>query len=337
MNLELAKPFTLLAILFFAAWGALHATGPGHGKTMVAAYLLGTKGRVWDAVRLGLIVTFTHTFVVYTLGLGIVFVVDRMRVSGDAVLQRSTFLITFISGIGLWLFGLSLAWARSKKAPAPEHGHAHDHGHDHAHAPLPEKLEAPKTGKRLGLVVAAPVEVAAAAHAHGEHTHADGTTHTHSHGEHTHADGTTHSHDHGSMSEAEHAAHHAREAATQITGIRDLLKLGVAGGIVPCPAAILLIVSSIATATPPLKTFVYLNAFSLGLGSVLVAIATAMVFSRKFLDRALSGDRKKALELLPIVSAVLISFVGLGVAYSAFDPNYQKAREKLSSRFTSKP
>ena len=58
----LREPFSLLVLLLFAGWGATHALLPGHGKTMVAAYLLGTAGRVADALRLGAIVTFTHTF-----------------------------------------------------------------------------------------------------------------------------------------------------------------------------------------------------------------------------------------------------------------------------------
>ena len=61
----------MLVFLLLAAfgWGALHALSPGHGKAMVAAYLVGTRGTPRDAVALGGIVTVTHTIGVFALGL----------------------------------------------------------------------------------------------------------------------------------------------------------------------------------------------------------------------------------------------------------------------------
>ncbi|HEY1275658.1 MAG TPA: hypothetical protein VGF25_12125, partial [Thermoleophilaceae bacterium] len=61
----------VLALLLLAAfgWGALHALSPGHGKAMVAAYLVGTKGKARHAVALGATVTITHTIGVFALGL----------------------------------------------------------------------------------------------------------------------------------------------------------------------------------------------------------------------------------------------------------------------------
>ena len=90
---RMKDPITILTLLAFFGWGALHAKGPGHGKSMVAAYLFGTKGRVWDAVRLGAIVTFTHTFTLYTLGLGLVYLIERLKLSSEqsqTVANRST-------------------------------------------------------------------------------------------------------------------------------------------------------------------------------------------------------------------------------------------------------
>ena len=60
--------FILLLLIAFG-WGALHAISPGHGKTMVAAYLVGTRGTSRDALALGLTVTVTHTLGVFALGL----------------------------------------------------------------------------------------------------------------------------------------------------------------------------------------------------------------------------------------------------------------------------
>ena len=60
----------MLVLLLLAAfgWGALHALSPGHGKAMVAAYLVGTRGSTRDAVLLGATVTVTHTAGVVALG-----------------------------------------------------------------------------------------------------------------------------------------------------------------------------------------------------------------------------------------------------------------------------
>jgi hypothetical protein len=72
------------------------------------------------------------------------------------------------------------------------------------------------------------------------------------------------------------------------------------------------------------KCFVYLTSFSLGLGSVLVAIATAMVISRTYLSRGQEDRlaRSKVFLWLPVFTAGLIALVGVGVAWEAFDPGY---------------
>jgi ABC-type nickel/cobalt efflux system permease component RcnA len=334
MKMKVREPFTLLAVFIFLIWGAGHATTPGHGKTMVAAYLLGTKGRIWDAARLGAIVTFTHTFVLYTFGLGLVFLANWLGLTAsgqDAVFRRGVFLLKLLSGIGLFFFGLGLAWRR-KAALAHGH-HAHGHSHEHVHvAPAPAVLAAPSTGKRLALVAAAPIE---AENGNGPDADArDG--HTHSHDGHTHShDG--HAHSHEGISEDEHAALHAREASSEITSFRDLLALGISGGLVPCPAGILLIISSIALQQSTLKTFIYLNAFSVGLGSVLVAIAMTMVLSRSFLVRSATPKQHGLLDWLPMASAAVVACIGLGIAYDACDPSFARARERLASAFASAP
>ena len=74
----------LLVLLLLAAfgWGAIHALSPGHGKAMVAAYLVGTKGKPRDAVALGAIVTATHTAGVFALGLITLYEIWRDRGGG---------------------------------------------------------------------------------------------------------------------------------------------------------------------------------------------------------------------------------------------------------------
>jgi ABC-type nickel/cobalt efflux system permease component RcnA len=335
MTRRTKDPFAVATILFFLVAGAIHAKGPGHGKTMVAAYLMGTKGRIWDAVRLGAIVTFTHTFALYTFGLGLVYLVDQAK--QQRVATRALFLITLCSGITLAIYGIGLAWRRkrnlakadaaAKEAALAPHTHTHE---------APKPLAA-ASGKRLLLAATIPVEVPAHTHSHGDgghtHSHGDGE-HSHSHDS-AHGDGGhSHAHD-GSMDEAEHAALHAREAATEISSWRDLLTLGISSGLTPCPAGFTLIVWSLSLPEQStLKAFVYLNAFSLGLGSVLVGIAVLMVLSKKYLASAFSGKRARWLQVLPVYSAMLVAVIGGTICYEAFDPNYKNAIAKVSRVFT---
>jgi len=113
----------LLIVLLVAAfgWGAIHALSPGHGKAMVAAYLVGTRGTPRDAIALGGIVTATHTAGVFALGL------VTLGLS-HWVLPEDLFpYLNLLSG--LLVVGVGLSVLRRQK---PTHHH-HDHGHGHDH------------------------------------------------------------------------------------------------------------------------------------------------------------------------------------------------------------
>lgn len=106
--------------------GMLHTLEPGHGKSVIAAYLVGTRGRTLDAVILGLITAFTHTFSVIVLGVIFKFVSERAFVGP---VQTSFQLIAglMILGVGIWvLYG-------GIKGRYHSHPHIHDHEHDHDH------------------------------------------------------------------------------------------------------------------------------------------------------------------------------------------------------------
>jgi nickel/cobalt transporter (NicO) family protein len=79
----LGKPLTpaLIVLGLGAAFlaGMAHALTPGHGKAMVGAYLVGTRGTVWDAVLLGIVVTVTHTAGVYLLGFLCLWLTTRIQ------------------------------------------------------------------------------------------------------------------------------------------------------------------------------------------------------------------------------------------------------------------
>ena len=66
---ELSVPLVMGALLAVMVWGAGHALTPGHGKTIVAAYLIGSRSTPWHALYLGLTVTLTHTLGIFALGL----------------------------------------------------------------------------------------------------------------------------------------------------------------------------------------------------------------------------------------------------------------------------
>jgi nickel/cobalt transporter (NicO) family protein len=118
----------VLLLLGALGWGALHALSPGHGKAMVAAYLVGTRGSSRDAVVLGATVTVTHTIGVFALGL------VTLALSQYVLPERLYPWLTLASGLMVVLVGAGVLRSRLRRASAHEHhGHAHDHEHHHDH------------------------------------------------------------------------------------------------------------------------------------------------------------------------------------------------------------
>jgi ABC-type nickel/cobalt efflux system permease component RcnA len=122
-----------LAVLLALVLGAAHAALPGHGKTVMAAYIAGRRGRPRDAVTVGAIVTLTHTGGVLVLGL---LLTATASVAGDVVLSW----LGIASGILVAAVGVAmLISVVRKRAPARDHhhdqlhGHSHGHDHDHGH------------------------------------------------------------------------------------------------------------------------------------------------------------------------------------------------------------
>ena len=114
----------VLVLLLLAAfgWGALHALSPGHGKAMVAAYLVGTRGRPRHAIALGATVTVTHTIGVFALG------VVTLALS-EYVLPEDLYpWLTLSSGLLVVAIGAGVLRSRVRKA---RHAHAHHHHHEH--------------------------------------------------------------------------------------------------------------------------------------------------------------------------------------------------------------
>ena len=224
--------------------GGMHALEPGHGKTVVAAYLIGTKGEKIDAVILGLVVTLTHTFSVILLAIAAKVASTRMTLT-DESLHGYIGLVAglLILAVGIWM----LVQRIRGKDPFHHHGHSHPHHHNHDH------------------------------------------NHNYDH---------NHSHVHGKKKE----------------GYWQLFLLGVSGGMVPCPAAIAILLASLGTGRLG-EGLIYILLFSLGLASVLIAIGITVVSAGKFAGRFL--DARQFANKIAIVSAGLITLIGAATLISS--------------------
>jgi ABC-type nickel/cobalt efflux system permease component RcnA len=249
-----------MALLVAMVLGAFHALEPGHGKTVVAAYLVGARGTARHALILGLIVTASHTAGVYLLG-GVTFYASQ-----HVVPERLYPWLSLGSGITIAVLGAVLFLRRYAGAD-DDHGH-HHHGHHHHH------------------------------HAH-PHEHAHGPDHGHGP-----TDGHAHD-DHGS----DH--HHHDEAIS----LRSLVALGVSGGIIPCPAALVVLLSALSMHRVGFG-LVLIVAFSVGLAAVLVAIGLLMVYARRLMTR-FREDGPWIRRWLPLTSSAVMTLLGLGIAVQA--------------------
>jgi len=139
----------LLAVLLSLLLGAGHAALPGHGKTVLAAYLAGQRGRPRDAVAVGATVTFAHTAGVLAIGL---LLASGTALAGETLLRWLGLLsgVVVVAVGGGMLASVLSARHRSAHSHSHDHDHAHDHGHDHARGPGHYHHE-PGRGGRLGL------------------------------------------------------------------------------------------------------------------------------------------------------------------------------------------
>jgi ABC-type nickel/cobalt efflux system permease component RcnA len=133
---EIGWSVMLLGMLAAFAFGAVHALSPGHGKTLVAAYLVGSRGTARHAVFLGLMVTFTHTISVFALGL------VTLYLSRFVLPETITPILGAISGVTIVWVGATLLYRRTvgqRMAPPPP-GLVHHHGDGRVHTHVPEEV-----------------------------------------------------------------------------------------------------------------------------------------------------------------------------------------------------
>jgi ABC-type nickel/cobalt efflux system permease component RcnA len=238
---ELGWEIVLAALAVAVALGAFHALEPGHGKTLVAAYLVGSRGTFKQALLLGLIVTASHTAGVYLLGAA------TLYASQYIVPERLYPWLALASGLMIAALGLTLLARRIS---------ADDHSRNHAH-----------------------------------HHH--------------------HHHDH----DRDHAHLHHHHETTQNVSLKQLIALGVSGGIVPCPAALVVLLSAVSLHRIGFGLLLIV-AFSVGLAAVLIAVGMLMVYARRFMAR-FRGDGMVVTRWLPVTSSAFIALFGLGLTWQA--------------------
>ena len=340
VNQPLTLQLAIVALVVSFVLGGLHALTPGHGKAIVAAYLVGSKGRVIDAIFLGVVVTITHTFSVIVLG--IVMLVAQGFAPEDIVPWLSLFSGVLIVGIGAWLLTRNMKQYYSGGAQSDAHGHQHPHPHEHSHEhEHSHGHDHPHD------------------HNHGhddEHGHDDDHSHDHDH-DHPHADdhdhGHDHSHDHSHDDDHDHdhphaddhdhghdPAHehshdddhghsqdqvlthshggrtHSHVVPSERTGFWGLLSLGISGGIVPCVDALIGLLFAISL-NKLVWGLIILCAFSFGLAAVLVAIGILMVMAKPVIER-FTGEGIW-LQRLPMISAAVVILLGAILVFKAFN------------------
>jgi nickel/cobalt exporter len=212
--------------------GAFHALEPGHGKTVVAAYLVGSRGTACYALMLGLIVTVTHTAGVYILGAATL-LASRYVVPEHLSPWLGVTSGLIIAGLGCRLF--LRRYARANQAYPHAHAHSHSQAHSHANHPTQGFEE--------------------------EHNHA--------HGYHSHPS-QLHPHHMPSM-----------------VSLRELLALDITGGIIPCPAVLVVLLSALSLNRVGFGLLLIV-AFSFGLAAVLIAIGILLVGSHGEYDTMVS-------------------------------------------------
>ncbi len=264
---ELTAGVALFGLLFAVLLGGLHAMSPGHGKTIVGAYLIGSRGTTRHAAFLGLTVTITHTAGVFALG------VATLLASEYVVPERFFPILSLVSGaivVGLG-FGLLIRRLRGVLG-----------GHSHGHV-----------------------------YAHDDHTHAH--------------DSQMPSHDHDQTIDPTMPPSHGGRTHTHLppgvdgSGVtwRSLLALGISGGILPCPSALVVLLAAISLHRVGYGLLLVV-AFSLGLAGALTAVGLAFVYAGRLVkSTGRFGRLDRLARVLPILSALVITCAGAAICYGA--------------------
>lgn len=267
---------TLLYLASSFWLGAVHAATPGHGKTIAAAYIVGVRGKPVDAWVLGIFVTLSHTS-----GIVLVGVLASLGLPGmipqriEAWLAAATGLLIIL--IGAWTLWTQRSLFAAAQGRAEARTHQHGHGHDQVHEP----------GH-----VHAHEHAAGAAHGHAAHDHAPGY--------HSHGLGFKHT-------------HNIELVTRNRPSLWMLMALGVAGGLLPDPAALAILLSALAQGKVMLGLGTVV-VFSLGFAATLVVVG---VIAARVGARILDWLAGAWAARLQIATSLLIIVVGLLLTWRA--------------------
>jgi ABC-type nickel/cobalt efflux system permease component RcnA len=249
---DLTVGLALVALAMGVGLGAIHAFAPGHGKTVMAAYLVGERGTVRDGLLIGLTVAATHTLGVLALGGALT---ASQELAPESVYQY----LTLASGVSFVVLGATLL-VRAVRRRALGTGLLHHHHHH----------------RSLG-------------HQHGSHGH-----HHESHG-----------HDHPLDD------HHAHEHERVSPSRRSLVALGFAGGLVPTPTAIVVLLGATAIGRAWFGALLVL-AYGTGMAATLVAAGLLLAHARRRFDlRARSERALRIAAFVPVITALVVTASGL--------------------------
>jgi nickel/cobalt transporter (NicO) family protein len=286
LTTDLTPIVILVSLLTAVVIGAGHALTPGHGKTLMAAYLVGSRGTAVHAVGLGLSVAVSHTLGILALAFVIV---GAGSVLPPDVVYRVTPVIagSSIVVIGGWMLFNEVRRRRARRAVAAA----------------------------AKAAAAGAVAMAAHAHPHAEHEH-DHAPDVH---EHDHAP-DAHGHDH-----APHAGEHSHGGirhshlppAGATLSWRGLFVLGLAGGLIPSTSALLILLGSIAAGRPAFGLLLIV-AFGLGMAAVMTGVGLAMILARTRLDRMPSAASLGRLATVaPLIASIAVLSLGLVLTWQA--------------------
>jgi ABC-type nickel/cobalt efflux system permease component RcnA len=239
-------PFMLVALLLAFGFGALHALGPGHGKTLMAAYLVGAGGRARHAVAVGGSVAVMHTASVLALG----FIV--LTVTEVFAPERVYPWLGLVSGLIAFALGAGLLVSRLGGWSERNPGNGHDHPHPRRSRPGDQPTP-------LG--------------------------HRHSH-----------------------------PPPIEPLSRRSLTALAVAGGMLPSPTALVVLLAAVAVDRVAYG-LALIAAFSLGLAAALVAVGVVALRARDVVAGRMSG---RSARLVPVLSAASIALLGFVLTLRGF-------------------
>ena len=253
--------------------GALHGLEPGHSKTMMAAFIIAVRGTVKQAALLGLAATVSHTLVVWAIALGGMYISNRF--TADAA-EPWFQLVSggIILATAAWIGWRTWCEAHSWKN---NHGHSHEHGHSHAlhfhsHQPARLSLQGGAALPRIDLRTEEYQDAHARAHANDIEK---------------------------------------RFANRKVT-TGQIVLFGLTGGLIPCPAAITVLLLCIQVKAFSLGALLVM-CFSIGLALTLVTVGVGAALSLRHATKRWSGLNTFA-QRAPYFSSALIAVVGIYMA-----------------------